>query len=342
MSDARRRLADPFCHFALAARATSPLYAALAERIVEDEALLALAAEIDEDKMRPNMLMAAVHALLPADDPLARFYASRTAEPLPPDGAFADFRRFALAKRGTILELCRTRRTSTNEMQRAAVLLPAFGLVAREGEPLHLIEVGCAAGLLLNWDRIAYDYGAAGSVGASDAAFTLRCEVSGPMPLPRAMPRVASRLGLDLVSIDPADSEDAAWLRALIWPELQARRERLDRAIALARRHPVRHVIGDGIANLPPAVAALPRDGTPVVFHSFAVAQFPAALKAGFLALLDELGRERPLWRVGYEHGPKELAYLTLQRHGRGEAEQLLAEAVPHGDRLRWLDAAPR
>jgi hypothetical protein len=342
LSAGRPRLIEHFLHFALSARATSPLYAALAEQIAQDGDVLALAAEIPEDKMPPNMLLAAVHDLLPADDPLARFYASRTDQPLPPVEAFPDFRRFALAHREAILALCRTRRTSTNEMQRAAVLLPAFGLVAREGEPLHLIEVGCAAGLLLNWDRIAYDYGAAGRLAPAQAAFTLRCEAEGALPLPSAMPRVASRVGLDLVSVDPANPADAAWLRALIWPELTARRERLDRAIALARRHPARHVIGDAMESLPREMATIPSDGTLIVFHSFALAQFPAALKASFLALLDDLGRQRALWRVGYEHGPKEYAYLSLQRHGRGEAEQVLAEAVPHGQRLRWLSAAPR
>jgi len=342
MNAGSQRLIEHFLHFALAARATSPLSAALAEGVAADAELLALAAEIPEDRMPPNMLLAAVQFLLRPDDPLARFYASRTAEPLPPEGAYPHFRRFALAERDAILTLCRTRRTSTNEVQRAAVLLPAFGLVARAGEPLHVIEVGCAAGLLLNWDRIAYDYGAAGSLVPPEAAFTLRCAATGALPLPAAMPRIASRVGLDIVPVDPADRDDAAWLRALIWPELTARRERLDRAIALARRHPARQVIGDAIETLPREAAAIPREEPLLVFHSFATAQFPAALKLAFAALLDALGAERPLWRVGYEHGPKEFAYLTLQRHGRGEAERVLAEAMPHGDRLRWLDPAPR
>ena len=335
-------LADHFRHFALAARATSPLYAALADSIAEDPELLALAAEIDLDKMPPNMLLAGVHALLPAGEPLARFYASRTAAPLPPDAAYPDFRRFALAHRAAILELCRTRRTSTNEMRRAAVLLPAFGLVAQWGEPLHCFEVGCSAGLLLNWDRVGYDYGEAGRLMPLNAAFTLHSVAEGPVPIPAAMPRVATRVGFDLVDVDPTDAEDAGWLRALIWPELTQRRERLDQALALAQHDPPRRVVGDALAALPGEVARLPANGTIVVFHSFALNQFPAALKADFFALLDRLGATQPLWRVGYEHGAKEFAYLSLQRHGAGAPEQVLAEALPHGDRFRWLDSAPR
>jgi hypothetical protein len=153
---------------------------------------------------------------------------------------------------------------------------------------------------------------------------------------------VASRVGLDLVDVDPTEAADADWLRALIWPELTARRERLDQALALAKRHPPRRVIGDALQTLPDEVARLPSQGTLVIFHSFALNQFPAALKEAFFALLESIGATRTLWRVGYEHGPKEFAYLSLQAHGAGAPEQVLAEATPHGDRFRWLAAAPR
>ena len=344
LSSAHERLAGHFRHFALAARATSPLYATLAEAIAQDEELLALAAQIPADKMPPNMLMAAVQRLLHADAPLARFYPNLTPAPRPREQAFPDFRRFALDHADAILDLCRTRRTSTNEMQRAAVLLPAFGLVAREGEPLHLIEVGCAAGLLLNWDRIGYDYGAAGRLAAAEPAFTLHCNAEGPLPLPHVMPHVASRIGLDLVSVDPANPEDAAWLRALIWPELTARRERLDRAIALARRHPARHVIGDAMESLPREVAAIPSDGTLVVFHSFALAQFPAALKASFLT---SARRSRPLASAlarrlrarARRPGLPQLAAARRRRGrddaGRGDAARRLAALAPRCTALK-------
>lgn len=332
-----------FRHFALAAEEQSPLFATLAARVAEDDQLLTIAARIPEDRLPPNMLLCTVQFLLLRDypkDPLARFYRSLTAEPAPPQEAFPDFRRFCLEHAVEILANCRHRRTSTNEVQRAAVLMPAFGLVARAGTPLQMVEVGCSAGLLLAWDRIGYDYGPLGRVHHPFAQLTLSCEASGPVPLPGILPPVQQRIGLDLAPLDPQREADAAWLRALIWPEQAARRLRLEQAIALARRHPPRIVSGDALETLPKTVAGLPKAGTLLVFHAFALAQFPPAAKQAFLELCDELGRARPLWRVGLEHGGEALAQLTLQRHGDGSPARHLAEATPHGERLRWLPDA--
>lgn len=336
----REDLVSRFRHFALAAEEHSPLFATLAASIAEDDQLLALAARIPEDRLPPNMLLCSVQLLLLSDypkDPLARFYRSLTDRPADPGAAFEDFKRFALDHAVEILANCRQRRTSTNEIQRAAVLMPAFALVAKQGTPLQMIEVGCSAGLLLAWDRIGYDYGAKGRVHHPFAQFTLGCEADGPLPLPGILPPVQQRIGLDLAPLDPQREGDAAWLRALIWPEQVARRARLEQAIALARLHPPRIVAGDALETLPKAVKGLPPAGTLLLFHAFALAQFPAPAKAAFLALCDELGARRPLWRVGLEHGGEALAQLTLQRHGAGEAPRLLAEATPHGERLRWL-----
>lgn len=333
--------ADSFRFFAAAAAQASPLYAALAERIAEDAALLALAARIPLDKLPPNMLFAAVHALLLeqyGDDPLAAFYRSLTERPRPPAEAFADFRRFCLAHAVEIAVLCRVRRTSTNEVQRAAVLMPAFAIAARAGTPLQVIEIGCAAGLLLGWDRIGYDYGAAGRVHHPFAQFTLECAAEGALPLPAILPPVQTRTGLDLVSLDPGRRADALWLRALIWPEQTARRVRLELAIRLARQYPPKLLQGDALALLPRVFEGLPRAGTVLVFHSFALAQFPADARVRLLALLEQLGGRRALWRVGLEHHAGAEAHLTLQRHGAGEPERLLAAASAHGERLRWLE----
>src|SRR5690606_27400293 len=110
-------LAADFRHFALAAQPVSPLYAALAEQIAGDAALLDLAAEAPSENRPPNLLFAAVQLCLmrQPEDPLARFYTSPGTAPA---DAFPDFRRFALAHREEIAALVRARRTSTNEIQR--------------------------------------------------------------------------------------------------------------------------------------------------------------------------------------------------------------------------------
>lgn len=330
--------AESFRHFAVAAAPVSPLYAALAEQIAGDEALLTLSAEVPRDAMPANVLLAAVQQRLfaLAGDPLAAWYASLADTPLPAESAFPEFRRFALAEAAALRPVLRARRTNTNEIQRAAVLLPAFGLAAARQEPLHLVEVGCSAGLLLAFDRLAYDYGAAGGIGAPGAPIVLSCRGEGPIPLPARMPRIASRVGLDLKPLDAADPADASWLAALIWPEQRERRRRLDAALALTREARPRLVAGDAAETFAGVAADLPPDGLVVVFHSFAIVQFPRAARARLLAAIDDLARRRPVWRIGYEHRFATHAALELQRLGE-ESEMLrLAEAAPHGEWLRW------
>ncbi len=334
--------AESFQRFAVAAEPISPLYTVLARAVAADPALLALAALVPLENQPANILMAAVQRRLfeLPDDPLARFYANLTAAALPPEQAVADFRRFVLAQAAALTPLLTGRRTSTNELQRAAVLLPAFGLAAAEAEPLHLVEIGCSAGILLAFDRVAYDYGDAGRLGPADAPLTLRCQVEGKPPLPLRLPRVASRVGLDLMPLDAGNADDVAWLEALVWPEQPARRERLRQALTLTRATPPRLIAGDAAESFAAVAASLPADGLVVVFHSFALVQFPAAARARLLAAIDDLALRRPVWRIGYEHAFAAHAALDLQRHGVDSAPLRLAAAAPHGDWLRWV-AAP-
>lgn len=337
-------LARIFTRFAEAAAPASPLYAALARGVAEDAELLTVAGQVPPEKLPANLLFAAVHYLLLdrcSDAPLADFYRSLRAVPRPPAEAFPSFRAFVLEQAAEIGPLLRQRRTNTNELRRAAVLLPAFVLAARQGEPLHLIEIGTSAGFLLSWERLGYDYGAAGRLlPAASPPLVLRCAAEGPLPLPGRLPRVETRIGLDLEPLDAGKPEDAQWLRALIWPEQRDRAERLEIALTLTRRDPPTLIRGDAVETLSGALASLPAEGTAVVFHAFALAQFPAEARAALLALLDRVGRDRqPIWRIGYEWQGGAEARLTLQPHGRGP-ERLLARAGQHGESITWLAAS--
>ena len=82
--------------------------------------------------------------------------------------------------------------------------------------------------------------------GAAPGSYpVLRCAVTGPVPLPAELPRVVWRAGIDLNPLDVRNPDDVAWLEALIWPEQDFRRERLRRAIAVARADPPLLVAGD-------------------------------------------------------------------------------------------------
>jgi hypothetical protein len=290
------------------------------------------------------MLLGVVHHLLLTgrrDDPLAAFYASLTAEPGPPEAAFPAFRAFCLGNAEAVAGLLRRRVVGTNEVGRAACLLPAFAdIAARAPGPLHLVEVGASAGLNLLWDRFAYDYGPAGRLGPRGAPLTLDCQVRGTglPPLPAALPSVGARIGIDSMPLDPADPEDAAWLCALVWPEQRARAERLTAALALAARLRPQVIAGDGSELLPRVAGTLPRDGTLCVFHSFTLNQFGEVARDRFEAVLRSLARARPLFRLALEWGAGPAPELTLTRYDdRGAERRQLARCEAHGAWLEWL-----
>ncbi|HEX8281926.1 MAG TPA: DUF2332 domain-containing protein [Pyrinomonadaceae bacterium] len=337
----------------LVCRGSSPLYERLARGVAGDEKLLELASHLRPDQP-PNLFFSAVHFLLlkGARHPLANFYESvggtasaEDADPLP---AFRDFCR---ERRETLIGLISTRIVQTNEIGRYACLVPAFGIVSRmaAGRPLATVEVGASAGLGLLWDKYGYDYGAGGRCGDDDSPVQNFCESRGPLPppVPRTLPPVASRVGLDLNPLDVRDREAALWLHALVFPEHRGRAERLSRALELARRDPPRVLAGDAAELLASALHEVP-EGAPVcVFNSFTLTQLPDAARGLLLRTLAEFGSRRELYHVSLEWFGGEHPLLELSLYdGRARARKLtLASCDAHGGWLHWLDpsqAAPR
>jgi hypothetical protein len=324
-------------------RGVSPLYEGLALGVAENDRLLALADEARPGQPRANMLLGAVHALLleePAQPGLADHYPDLRPDPLSSETAFPAFRAFCIEHAAALRRILRTRVVGTNEPARAACLMPAFGLAAaRWGEPLHLVEVGASAGLLLLWDRFAYDYGDGLRHGPANSALTLRCETRGPAPppIPVAFPAVATRLGIDRHPPDPGDADDRAWLRALVWPEQRARAARLEAALALASLQPPPVRRGDETELLATAADELPDTGVLCITHAFTLNQFDAPARSALLGLLNRIGVRRPTVRIGLEWGDGPVPLLTLQRHGaQSEPAQPLAECDPHRAWIRW------
>src|SRR5688500_15856651 len=119
----------------------APLYAELSRQVADDPELLRIAAFTQIGQYPPNMLFAAVHYLLLRGEshPLSAYYATRTADPLPPEEeAFPLFRDFCLNHEPDIKSLLETRLVQTNEVGRSACLVPAFAEVSRRagGAPL--------------------------------------------------------------------------------------------------------------------------------------------------------------------------------------------------------------
>lgn len=249
------QIADRYRRFAREeAAGVCPPYEALAGAVAEDADVLGFLAGLPVGKQQPNLLFAALQYLhgTPADPGRLRSWVLEDAERL----------------RGTVL----SRATQTNEPARCAALLP---LLAALPQPLALIEVGASAGLCLYPDAYAYAYDYDGAAVGGPSPVTLACATSGPVPVPTRLPVVASRTGIDLNPLDPADPDDRAWLRALIWPGRPDRVARLEAALDLAAAEPARMLTGHLLDELEGAVAATPPGATAVVFSTAVLAYLP-------------------------------------------------------------------
>ncbi|HXC56737.1 MAG TPA: DUF2332 domain-containing protein [Rhizomicrobium sp.] len=340
MSEARRDYWDFFADDAQ--RTGSVLYARLAAGIGQDAELKALAARARLGQPHANMILGAVHFLLlrGADAALRRFYPSVGGTVSAADeDPFADFRAFVLAHVREIEPLIATRVTNTNEVGRSALLHPGFRAVAA-GAPLSLIEIGPSAGLNLIWDKYGVRYRRDGKTAATvndGAALVIDCELRGEgMPPLGAVPAVGGRVGLELNPVDLAKADDRDWLRALIWPDQVARLVRLDRAIALFARERPEIRAGDALALLPDALAAVPRDQVPCVYHTIAVYQFSHEMREALESILTVAGLRRPVWRLSFEYDGA-LYVLSVIHYSDGARTQTrLASCHPHGTWMEW------
>jgi len=331
-----------------AAANQSPLYRVLGHAVAEDPDLLDLANEAREGQPPPNILFAAVHALLAQhpEHPLAAYYATLGGtRPAGPEAA-ALFREFCLARRAELLPIIRSRLTQTNEVRRSALLLPAFAPVFEEtGKPLALIEIGPSAGLNLLFDRYQYRYGDL-RVGDECSPVVLDCKPRGALPQ-LAIPGVVARTGIDLSPLLVTDAADTSWLRALLWPEHTDRRALLDAAIEVARELPPNLHRGDVFELLPPLVRAAPQEASVCLVATFVLNQFSPEMRARLRTVLLDLSRERELHMVqigfpgflepGSQLAGEEQVWLVRLRDGSGEY-RISSVANPHG---RWIAPQP-
>jgi hypothetical protein len=274
-------------------------------------------------------------------DPLAAFG----------DEPFDEFRSWCLDHRDEIEGLVATHVVQTNEVARCAGLLPDLAAVAAAApdRPLALLEVGASAGLNLLLDRYRYDYGPGHGAGAPGAEVVIRPQVEGDGPGPDLqVPEVVWRRGLDRRPVDVTDDDAVRWLRSCVWPEQQARRELLGRAVAVARRDPPAVVAGDAIEGLADLVAAAPADATLCVMHTAFIAYLPDPSR--FVERVTALAAERPLWWVtgepqgfvpqltgpGARDGRITFLYGAVPLGLPDRSPRAVATTGPHGAWLQW------
>lgn len=317
-------MADWYRHWArVETHGASPTYERLALAVADDPEVLALLATVEPGRRQPNLLFGALRWHdVDVGDPVSSLAWVRDH----PD---------------EVVHLLRTRRTQTNEANRSAVLLPAL---ARLPQPLALIEVGSSAGLCLLYEHWRYHYVGEDMdhyVGRTNSRVTLRCNISGNVPLPSEVPRIGWRAGLDVDPVDAGDPEARRWLRCLVWPEHEDRARTLVDALNVAAEvhPPVRR--GDLTRDLAGLLDEVPDGATTVVTHSAALTYVDTAARENVVQLLSQRG----VHRLGAE-GPDVLPHLVglLPDHPQPEGrvvvsldDQALALAHPHGRTLAWL-----
>lgn len=325
VTDPGRTTAERYRHFAdVEAVGQSATYEDWARGIADDPKVLTLIDELPPLKRQVNLVFAAARAA----------GAAVTGYPA--------FREWLVAHWPRVREIALARSTQTNEAARCAVLLP---LLAALPQPLALIEVGASAGLCLYPDRYGYRFGDA-ELHPPDgpSGVMLQPSLAGPVPVPDRMPVVAWRAGIDLNPLDVRDDDDTRWLETLVWPEHEARRDRLRAAIAIAREDPARIVRGDALAALSALAAEAPAGATLVVFHSAVLAYFSAEERESFVELVQGMPGH---WisNEGLGVVPGVSARLTVAAPDPALFVVALdghpvAFAGGHGQSLTWIDGA--
>ncbi|MBR1238425.1 DUF2332 family protein, partial [Bradyrhizobium sp. AUGA SZCCT0182] len=113
--------------------------------------------------------------------------------------------------------------------------------------------------------------------------------------MPKSIPRIAWRAGLDLNPVDVRSEHDAAWLETLVWPEQNERVARLRAAINIARSDPPNVVSGDLLTDLPKLASTAPRDATLVVFHTAVLGYvLPQSAREQFAATVKQRAQRQP------------------------------------------------
>lgn len=336
------------------AQAGSALYATVLGAMADDVRAGGVCAEILEPWSAnamadaiPLRFLAAVHAMVltGAAPALAAHYPSAggtdTSDPVPAFLAAVEAHR---ARIEGAMDLA----VQTNEVGRATSLFGGFHEVARRsGLPLRQLEVGASGGLLLRWDR----YGYRARLGtAEELRWGPDSDLVFDDPWTDDLPPVcddlvvAERRGCDRSPIDPATDAGATRLRSFLWPDQVERRNRLDAAIEVARRHPVAVDQADAGAWIERQLAEPTPGLATVVHHSIVLQYLPRSSFLRLRAAIERAGAratpEAPVHWLRMEPAG-DVADVRMSSWppatGGDRDEELLATTGYHGPPVTWL-----
>jgi hypothetical protein len=306
----------------LEARGQSAIYEEWALGVADDSEIISLIDTLPLQKRQPNLIFACAR-LLGA-----------------PEAGYPALRDWLREHWSEVVREALERSTQTNEARRCASLLPALALIPG---PLALLEVGASAGLCLFPDRYSYSYDGGPRIDPprGPSPVLLESTTTGRMPMPTAVPRVTWRAGLDLRPLDVRNADDTLWLETLIWPEQEARRERVRAAIEIAAEDPPLIVRGDATTELAALAAQAPDDATLVIVTSAVLVYLPFAERMRFVDTLLALDA-RWISLEGLRGLPAVRAALPPDGGSDGRFvlaldQRPLAFTGPHGQSLDWI-----
>jgi hypothetical protein len=167
-----------------------------------------------------------------------------------------------------------------------ARLVGGFLLVAQAtGLPLHVLELGSSAGLILRWDAYRYE-----TDGHAWGAAASPVRLAFPPPPMEVATTVIERRGCDPRPIDPTSAEGRVTLLSYVWPDQRWRMKLLSAALDVAASVPAsvdRAAAGDWLAE---RLAEPADERATVVFHSIVMQYLPEAERERVEGLLRAAG----------------------------------------------------
>ena len=230
----------------------------------------------------------------------------------------------------------------TNEAGRSANFIAAMLWLAEHGLPARFecLEIGSSAGINLMLDRYHYDLGGV-QVGPEPGAIRFQPEWQGDAP-PSHPIEIVSTKGCDVAPVDLTDPVRALRLKAYIWPEHTVRFERLEAAIAAAKKQ-APDLVGMNAADFVEAELARPQASgtTRMLMHSIVWQYVPEDQQARVTAAMEAAGAratpDKPLAWVALEANRVAHIHEMVVRHWPGGAAgEIVTRAHPHGAWIGW------
>jgi hypothetical protein len=230
----------------------------------------------------------------------------------------------------------------TNEVGRSAALVGGLLLLTgRFDLPTRLFEIGSSAGLNLRADHYRYRY-PGGAWGPADSPVIIDDAWRGELPPTAAGLNIVERHGYDIAPLDATGTDGELTLLSYVWPDQQARLDRLRGAISVARQVPATVQR----RNAADAVTGLELDGgtLTVLWHSIMWQYLSRTEQSAVETAIEEIGTrarpESPFAHLTLEPQRRtpdaEVEFLVRARSWPAGDDQLLGTCSPHGPPVVW------